>query len=998
MKKNIYFNENKHKQFFLKLLISPSIMLATCILPAKNIQAQVNDFNFTNANSVQMLSNGETTTSSLTVADNIKAIITGNALSSTLLYTGATQDFRLGGLGINTQASLDMSTVNNFVSNNADHIFSVGGQIAESRTSLNIGQLILAKNNTITTSVFGVSNVSRRVPTNDSSSHSEGIVVLGATNTINADVIQIGETRNNGVLIFAPLTTGNSLILRASDGSSRVSQWSIGTGNASGLLAPTSTVDLTGGSLDAKINNLLIGHSLAGGTALSTGILIMDAGTLDANTITLGQSTATANGTQAKGILTINGGTVLTEQLTLGDSATTGTFAGIVNINNDAALRATQIQGGLVPATREINWNGGTIGNRANGEDMSVSGVNIKLSDSGTHTFQVDGDDAVATVSAALIDATTGAGGTLNKAGSGTLLLQGANTYTGVTNVNAGTLRIGESGSIMSPVFINSGAAMVADGLATMPITINREGVLSGSGHVDTVHVAAGGILTNAGPLKVDGDLNFASGGIYRVVTDQAHNTNHITYSGNVALTGAQLEVLPAAGNYNSPRNLVILSNAGSGVTTGEFSVKHDLSFLTLIVTYGSPDTVLNLARNNVRFADVAASENQKAVATIMDAASSKSSGDATTIIDNLTVSSADQARTAFDAIDGAGITALSRAAPRSSQRTNRRILTRLDPGSASENTSTGSFDTPNMLASNERASDPTETSKAQPSSRAGRYHDAAIRSGFWLRAYGGDEKIRSGDDNSADTHSREVGMSVGFDTTVTRGVVVGGAFSHGRINITADDNEKGDSNGNAVALYASYVDGPWTTLGAINFLHSNNNMRRYIAFEDINRTANASFGSNTVTLTGETSYAISMGGWTLQPLTGISTSYYRAKGFTETGADSLNLIVPDATFTFFSTQLGVKSLFVTDQLQWQPRAVWEHEFGHTSMPMSSQLQGFSGTFVIHGIDMPRDSLSTGLTVSAKASERVSLLADVQGQFDSRQTTWGAWFGLHASF
>ena len=56
-----------------------------------------------------------------------------------------------------------------------------------------------------------------------------------------------------------------------------------------------------------------------------------------------------------------------------------------------------------------------------------------------------------------------GTGGSLTKVGTGTLDLTGANTYTGNTNINAGTLAV--DGSLASSsIFVNAGGTLGGNG------------------------------------------------------------------------------------------------------------------------------------------------------------------------------------------------------------------------------------------------------------------------------------------------------------------------------------------------------------------------------------------------------------------------------------------------------------------------------------------------------------------------------------------------------
>lgn len=105
----------------------------------------------------------------------------------------------------------------------------------------------------------------------------------------------------------------------------------------------------------------------------------------------------------------------------------------------------------------------------------------------------------------------SGAGGGLTKAGAGTLVLTGANTYTGITTVSQGTLRLGVGGSLTSST-IDVAAGATFDGSAAPAINITAAQTLKGSGTVIGNVVVAGTLApgNSIGQLTITGDLSLA--------------------------------------------------------------------------------------------------------------------------------------------------------------------------------------------------------------------------------------------------------------------------------------------------------------------------------------------------------------------------------------------------------------------------------------------------------------------------------------------------------
>lgn len=522
----------------------------------------------------------------LTVADNVNGVITGTG--GTLDYTGGAP-FVLGSTTSGATQNLDMSGLSNFIFDNSTQSFAVGGRYAGGNNSTNTSAtLTLATNSVITASSFNVATVPNGAA---NGVRSLGTVNLGTNTTINADTVNVGTgAKNGGTIAFK---TSGTLVLRGTDGSSPVANWTIGSGGNSSLQPTTGNVDLSGGSIDAVVTDLLIGLAGPSGSQGTTGTLTLGGGTLDATSITLGQSTATST-VNATGTLTIGSATVTAQTLTLGDHPSSGgTITGTVNLNGGSLLAQT-IQSGAGTATRNFNWKNGTLGNYASGEDMTVSIPTITLGVGGNPTFDIEGAGATATVSSVL----SGAGG-FTKTGAGILALTGGNTYTGGTTVTDGLINFSKLANLgTGTITLNGGGLQWAAGNTTdVSAQLNPLGAngaifdTNGNNVTFSTALSGGALVKNgAGTLLLTADNTYTGGTTINAGTLQVGGGN-VTGSieGNVDI-GASGTLVFYQANNNTFDGVISGSGAFNKIGNNALTLTGDSTDFTgtTIITAGT--------------------------------------------------------------------------------------------------------------------------------------------------------------------------------------------------------------------------------------------------------------------------------------------------------------------------------------------------------------------------------------------------------------------------
>jgi|GEM_PF-4167335 len=386
--------------------------------------------------------------------------------------------------------------------------------------------------------------------------------------TINGGILQLGAANALPSMTGLTINTGATLAMstfNSSVGSLAMTQGAITTGGGVLTLGGNVTTNAAGASST-------IGSGLNLGGALRTFTIANGAAATDLNI------TGVVSGTGTSGIVKAGAGTL---QLSNANTyaGTTAINAGTLQLGSNAALPSTtavtiasgatlamgtfntsiaalSMTQGTVTGTGTLTLGGNVTTNNAAGASTIASNLDLG---GATRTFTINNGSAATDLSVTGAISGSGSSGII-KAGAGTMVVSGANTYGGATAINAGFLQLGAANSLPTgtDVTIASGATLalnnfnqtidsltIAGAVTTGTGTLFLNGDVTGNAATTTATISGSG----SGALSLNGStrtFNIADG----TNTPDLTISVGITGNGGIVKTGDGRLQLSAASNY----------------------------------------------------------------------------------------------------------------------------------------------------------------------------------------------------------------------------------------------------------------------------------------------------------------------------------------------------------------------------------------------------------------------------------------------------------------
>ncbi|MCX5827578.1 MAG: autotransporter domain-containing protein [Deltaproteobacteria bacterium] len=598
------------------------------------------------------------------------------------------------------------------------------------------------------------------------------------------------------------------------------------------------------------------------------------------------------------------------------------------------------------------------------------------------------------------IDGTLAGVGNLNQFGTGTTTMNGdGSTFSGVYDLGGGKFNIGASGKLGGTMNVNAGTILAGTGQIG---ALNNNGkVKPGNGSVGTLKLTQFG----ASPAA---DYAQGSGGTLTVAVVTPTSNSLLQAQGSATLDGT-LETLWQGSSI--PHNKTVFGtilSAAAGVSGRFANLLGNKISPTLFFKpqYDRATEVYLMPERDYATSDLVSSltRNQRAISQMLNPLVNSASGDLDTVldkIDNLTTNA--QVAAAFDQLSPiAGVAYTNMTSGVASFQTGN-VASRLgDLRAGVQGFSFQGLENLEFLAA---------SSSRQPFLLASNSDDLQgmipvepdPRWGFFVKGnlVQGDQKDTV---EQRGYDFKNGGLTLGTDYRFSERFVGGVLF--GMNAAKSWINDAGSTvklDGYTLGIYGTYFREAFYIDGQAGYGWNSFDNSRRIVFTGIDRTATAKPSGGQTTAYGGTGYDYQFGPWTIGPALTFQYLSMGVNGYTEAGANSLNLQVDRQTTESYQGGAGVKGAWnwTKDKLKVAPRlwAFYRHEFGNVNPSTIAALAQGSSAFTIESVAPERNFFNVGTGVNVHWSDNVLAYLNYDAQLgQSNYSAQSVTLGLRVQF